>query len=910
MNPQSKHIYRFGGNVIEGNGSMREILGGKGAGLAEMSALGVPVPAGFTISTDVCRHYLEHGALPRGLNEELADAILWLEETSGRRFNDPANPLMVSVRSGAPISMPGMMDTILNVGLNRACVTGLAARSGSERFALDCLCRLMQMLGTVVLEVPKHDFDKAMKAARAAQGGDEGATLSVESLTSIAMAFEKIVEEATQQPFPSEPQLQVNMAVLAVFDSWQSDRARCYRALNDIPEEMGTAVTLQSMVFGNRGETSGTGVGFTRNPSTGEPTLFGEFLTNAQGEDIVAGVRTPWPISELAEIMPKLHEELREVVMRLERHYRDVQDFEFTFEEGKLFLLQTRSAKRSALAAVRNAVEMAEEGLISRREAIERVKPSSLNEILAPQLDLSAAPRELTRGLAASPGAAAGRIALSSEMAVKMVQDGSPVMLVTEETSAEDIHGMAVCSGFLTGRGGATSHAAVVARGMGKCCVTGAKEIAIDHASRTAVIGGESFKEGSWLTVDGSTGLVYAGRLPVSSAAGSNAYLNRLLALAAEESDCVVRANADTPEDARISRSLSAAGIGLCRTEHMFFSPERLVHMRSMILASNTEERTAALERLLPMQQADFEEIFRQMSPLAVTIRLLDPPLHEFLPSIEEIDAELLHARRDENWDAAIVWATMRERLKELTESNPMMGHRGCRLSLTYPEILEMQVRAVLQAACKVAGEGFDPKPEIMVPLVASEQEMRVLAAMIRKTAAELLEEVGQTPQYTLGTMIELPRAAVCAASIAKHVDFVSFGTNDLTQMTFGFSRDDARSYIDSYIEQGILAADPFLTIDQEGVGQLMQMAIKAVRAVNLRIKIGVCGEHAGDPESIRFFTRIGVDYVSCSPSRLPVAQLAVAQSNIANRSARLAQVSAALTNAQEEASQPIALAS
>ncbi len=890
MKNHTGHIYRFGGDVIEGSGSMRETLGGKGAGLAEMAALGVPVPAGFTIGTEVCRHYLEHGTLPCGLEEELARAISWLEETAGRRFNDPANPLMVSVRSGAPISMPGMMDTILNVGLNRTGVAGLAERSGSQRFALDCLCRLMQMFGTVVLKVPKHDFDKAMKAARAAQGGDEGidsgADLGTEALASLALEFEKIVEDATQQPFPSEPQLQVNMAVLAVFDSWQSDRARCYRALNDIPDEMGTAVTVQAMVFGNRGENSGTGVGFTRNPSTGEAVLFGEFLTNAQGEDIVAGVRTPRPISELAEATPQLHEELREVVMRLEKHYRDVQDFEFTFEEGRLFLLQTRSAKRSALAAVRNAVEMAEEGLISRREAIERIKPSSLNEILAPQLDLSAAPRELTRGLAASPGAATGQIALSSEMAVKMAQDGGPVMLVTEETSAEDIHGMAVCAGFLTGRGGATSHAAVVARGMGKCCVTGAREIAIDHGSRTAVIGRDTFTEGAWLTVDGGTGRVYAGRLPVKAATGSNAHLNQLLAWAVEASDCLVGANADTPEDARISRSLGAAGIGLCRTEHMFFSPERLVHMRAMILAADTAERTAALDRLLPMQQADFEEIFRQMSPLAVTIRLLDPPLHEFLPSIEEIDAELLHARRDENWDAAIVWATMRERLKELTESNPMMGHRGCRLSLTYPEILQMQVRAVLQAACKVAGEGFEPRPEIMVPLVASEQEMRVLAAMVRKTAAEVLEPYGHTVAYTLGTMIELPRAAVCAASIAKHVDFISFGTNDLTQMTFGFSRDDARSYIDSYLEQRILAADPFVTIDQEGVGQLMQMAIKAVRAVSARIKIGVCGEHAGDPESIGFFTRIGVDYVSCSPSRIPVAQLAVAQSTFANRSA------------------------
>ena len=741
----------------------------------------------------------------------------------------------------------------------------------------------MQMFGTVVLKVPKHDFERAIKSARIVQGGDQDALLSVESLTSLVRSFEEIVEDSTKQPFPSEPYLQVNMAILAVFDSWQSDRARCYRELNDISEDMGTAVTVQSMVFGNRGENSGTGVGFTRNPSTGEPTLFGEFLTNAQGEDIVAGVRTPRPISQLAETMPSLHAELSKVVMRLEKHYRDVQDFEFTFEEGRLFLLQTRSAKRSALAAVRNGVEMVHEGLISRREAIERVKPSGLNEILAPQLDLSAAPLELTRGLAASPGAATGRIALSSAMAVQMVEEGEPVMLVTEETSAEDIHGMAVCAGFLTGRGGATSHAAVVARGMGKSCVTGAKDITIDYDTRKAQIGGKTFDEGAWITLDGSTGYVYAGKLPVCAAVGSNVFLNQLLSWALEESSCQVRANADTPEDARIARSLRATGIGLCRTEHMFFSPERLIHMRSMILSATTAERIDALEHLLPMQQADFEEIFRQMSPLAVTIRLLDPPLHEFLPSIEEIDEKLLLAHREENWDEAIAWTTMRERSKELSESNPMMGHRGCRLSLTYPEILEMQVRAIFQAACKVTAEGFEAAPEIMVPLVASEQEMKVLAALIRKTATAVLSEWNQTLDYTIGTMIELPRAAVCAGPIAKHVNFVSFGTNDLTQMTFGFSRDDARNYIDSYLEQGILEVDPFVTIDQEGVGQLIQTAIRAVRAVNPKIKIGVCGEHAGDPESIQFFARIGVDYVSCSPSRLPVAQLAAAQSTFAN---------------------------
>ena len=876
-----KRLYRFGSNVLEGNlakPSPRELLGGKGAGLAEITSMGIAVPAGFTITTEVCRHYLRHGDLPEGMNEEIAVALAWLERAVGRRFDDPANPLLVSVRSGAPVSMPGMMDTVLNVGLNRRCVAGLAEKSGSQRFALDCLRRLIQMFGSVVLNVPKSDFDAALERVRLKHAASNDAALTPVALETLIGEFERIVAAHTGQPFPQDPHFQVAMAIDAVFDSWRSERAQCYRKLNGISDTMGTAVTVQAMVFGNRGENSGTGVGFTRNPSTGTRELFGEFLTNAQGEDVVAGIRTPRPLAELAQAMPAVYEELKSVTERLERHYSDVQDFEFTFEEGKLFLLQTRSAKRSALAAVQNAVDMAEEGLITRREAIERVNPSSIGEILSPQLDLSSDPLELTRGTAASPGAAAGRIALSAISAVSMAQSGEPVVLVTEETSADDIHGMAVSAGFLTARGGATSHAAVVARGMGKCCITGARNMHLDQKAQTVRIGEITFRAGDWITLEGNTGRVFAGKLPVRSASETNPALDTLLSWALDENTCLVRANADTPEDALAARTHHAAGIGLCRTEHMFFFDGRLTHVQKMILATTVEDRIAALERLLPMQREDFEELFRHMSPLPVTIRLLDPPLHEFLPSVEEIEGEIATARRDENWQASLDLDAMRDRIKALTETNPMMGHRGCRLSLTYPEILEMQVRAILQAAANVTEQGFSPAPEIMVPLVSSEQEMRVLAAMIHRTAGEVLAARGQEVRYKVGTMIELPRAALCAGQIARHVSFISFGTNDLTQMTYGFSRDDSRSYLDHYLEHGILQADPFVTIDQEGVGQLIRMAIERVRAVNPAIKIGVCGEHGGDPESIRFFASIGVDYVSCSPARLPVAQLATAQ--------------------------------
>ncbi len=867
-------VYRFGSGAVDGDGTMSALLGGKGAGLAEMTRMSVPVPPGFTITTAVCRQYMEAGTLTAEHRSEIVDGLQWLESQAGKRFGDPTDPLLVSVRSGAPVSMPGMMDTILNVGLNDTSVIGLATRSGSERFAFDSYKRLLQMFGSVVLGVPKAAFEQASHALSAESAND------AQVLRSEIEAFKVVIERHTGGAFPQEPAQQLTMAVEAVFRSWHSERARFYRGLNHISEAMGTAVTVQAMVFGNRGLDSGTGVGFTRNPSTGAPGVFGEYLANAQGEDIVAGIRTPTPIAELSGQMPEVYGELAGLVGRLEEHYKDTQDFEFTVESGKLFLLQTRSAKRSALAAVRIAVEMADAGLITREEAIHRVKPSSLVEVLSPQLDLSIGdPVALTTGLAASPGAAVGVVALSANRAVAMNAAGATVILVTQDTTAEDIHGMAASVGFLTARGGATSHAAVVARGMGKCCITGAKEISIDAAKGELYIGDVTLREGDWLSLEGSTGRVFAGQVPLRAASEDHPELDRLLEWALATKTCAVRANADTPADATAARAAGAVGIGLCRTEHMFFAADRLAHVRSMILANSVDERVKALEVLQPMQQRDFEEIFRTMSPLPVTIRLLDPPLHEFLPSISEVNADIATARDDENWEHALALETVRQRVESLTETNPMMGHRGCRLSLTYPEILEMQVRAILLAALTVSAEGFEPSPEIMVPLVACEEEMRKLAEMIHVTASNVFLERGKSVSYKVGTMIELPRAAVCAGPISKHVSFISFGTNDLTQMTYGFSRDDAYSYLDSYITQGILKADPFVTIDQEGVGALVRMAVESVRALNPLIKIGVCGEHGGDPDSIQFFKTLGLDYVSCSPSRLRIAQLAAAQS-------------------------------
>jgi len=720
-----------------------------------------------------------------------------------------------------------------------------------------------------------------MDSARNKENVGSDSELSEGALADTSELFNKAITRCSGRAFPEDAHEQLLLAINAVFKSWSNARARTYRRLNSISNELGTAVTVQAMVFGNAGCDSGTGVGFTRNPSTGSPEVFGEFLANAQGEDIVAGTRTPVPIAALASSMPEVYEELSAIVRRLERHYRDVQDFEFTVEKGRLFLLQTRSAKRSAIAAVRIAVDMVQEGLITKQEAVTRIEPSSILEILAPQLDLSdGSPEAIAVGIPASSGAAVGRIVLSSDEAVRIaaMPESDPVILVSQETTAEDIHGMAVAAGFLTARGGATSHAAVVARGMGKCCITGVKNLFVDEAAGVLRIGDTEYRVGDWISLDASTGRVFAGKLPMRSADNEHPELDAILQWAVDLNHLNVRANADTPEDARNARLAGASGIGLCRTEHMFFATERLPLVRAMILASDTDQRRVALSKLLPMQQADFEEIFREMSPLPVTVRLLDPPLHEFLPALDEINAEIGIAREGGKQEAIDRLELLLRRVRELTEVNPMMGHRGCRLSVSYPEILQMQVQAILQAALTVQGEGLCPRPEIMVPLVGSAEEIGWVRGKIDEVAARVFKDHAASVRYLVGTMIELPRAALCAGAIAEHVSFVSFGTNDLTQMTFGFSRDDASSFLGTYLEQGLLKSDPFMTIDQPGVGTLMQMAINQLRNVNPQIKVGVCGEHGGDPVSIDFFASLGVDYVSCSPARVPVAQLAVAQ--------------------------------
>jgi pyruvate,orthophosphate dikinase len=875
--PRSRYIYRFGQGQAEGDGSMGEELGGKGAALAEMTRLGLPVPPGFTISTSACRYYLEHGRIPDSLDAELESALGWLELEQAQRLGSETDPLLLSVRSGAPVSMPGMMDTILNVGVNDANVAGLAAKHENVEFALDSYRRLLQMFGTVVLQIPKQEFECAAEVA--SSGAKEAA------MRRTITSFQQVIERITGSTFPMDPRIQLRQAVEAVFQSWNNERARHYRRIHKTAENSGTAVTVQAMVFGNYGLNSGTGVGFTRNPSTGVNEMFAEFLPNAQGEDIVAGIRTPMPIAELERTMPEVYQKLEVVTRKLEAHYRDVQDFEFTVQSGQLFLLQTRSAKRSALARLRTAVEMADEDLISPTEALLRVSPTDIQDVLSQQLDLSSPGLlPIAKGLAASPGSAVGQLALTAARAVEMAgkQKQSPVILVRQETTADDIQGMDAAVGFLTAHGGATSHAAVVARGMGKCCITGAGGIVADETAGVLTIGGHTLSEGDWLSLDGSTGRVFLGQLPVrASQAFDNPYLAKLLSWARECSVTGVRANADTPQDAERARDAGAVGIGLCRTEHMFFAKDRLSQVRSMILASTLADRERALASLLPMQQADFEELFRAMAGLPVTIRLIDPPLHEFLPNELTARDELDRARMHDPQSVPRLQEIL-ARVQQLSESNPMMGLRGCRLGIIHPEILVMQVKAILQAALRVKAEGIVVLPEIMVPLIACVEEVRHLRKLIEHTAADVFHHEGRRIAYRIGTMIELPRAAVCAGEIAREVDFISFGTNDLTQMTFGFSRDDSHKYLDAYLELGILKQNPFLTIDREGVGSLLQMAICKATTANPKIKLGVCGEHGGDPASIAFFEEIGIDYVSCSPARLPIAQLSAAHTSLA----------------------------
>jgi pyruvate, orthophosphate dikinase len=891
-----KRVFFFGNGAAEGAGLGKERLGGKGAGLAEMTALGIPVPPGFTIETGVCADYTRDGKVD-GLEKEVEEMLERLEKAAGRRFGDPRNPLLVSVRSGARSSMPGMMDTILNLGLTSKTIGGLAAVSG-ERFAFDCRRRFLQMYGDVVLGVSKEEFEEVLSAKRQARGVASDAELTAEDLSDIVRRHEAIIRKHTGKDFPDEPREQLWGAVGAVFRSWNNERAKTYRRLHHIPSDWGTAVNVQTMVFGNRGETSATGVAFTRDPATGEKRFFGEFLPNAQGEDVVAGIRTPRPLNadgsgrSLQETMPQAHQELLRVRDLLEKRFRDMQDIEFTIEEGKLYLLQTRNGKRTGFAAVRVATEMVDEGLISEKEAVSRVEPEQLVQLLAPifpsqekQAAVSAG-RLLGKGLPAGPGAACGRVAFTAKRAVEMAGKGDPVVLVRVETSPEDIAGMSVSAGILTTRGGATSHAAVVARGMGKTCVVGAGEITVDYGKGELRAKGRSEKEGDWISIDGTSGEVISGKLPTRPSEVLQVFVeettrkedsrvaqsfSRLLSWADRERRLGVRANADTPTDARVARVFGAEGIGLCRTEHMFFEESRILAVREMILAESVDGRRAALAKILPMQRDDFRGIFREMGERPVTIRLLDPPLHEFLPNEEAALAKTAA-------ELKVSPQKLKERVDALHEANPMLGHRGCRLGLTHPEIYETQVRAIFEAAATAIREGEKPNPEIMIPLVGTKIEFDRLKVLVDETAKTVAAERGVSVPYKVGTMIEIPRAALRADEIAEKADFFSFGTNDLTQMTFGYSRDDAASFLPAYIESGILPEDPFASLDQAGVGELVAIATERGRRTNPKLKVGVCGEHGGDPRSIEFFHKTGLDYVSCSPFRVAVARLAAAQ--------------------------------
>ncbi|MBI3983618.1 MAG: pyruvate, phosphate dikinase [Gemmatimonadetes bacterium] len=871
-------VYSFADGKADGRADMKEILGGKGANLAEMTNLGIPVPPGFTISARLCVTYLRQGELPGTLRTEVERAVERLEQTTGRRFGDPTVPLLVSVRSGAKFSMPGMMDTILNLGLNDESAAGLAQATGNSRFAYDSYRRLIQMYGDVVFGIKAADggedpFDAALAALKEARGAARDVDLAAEDLRGLVETYKDVVVRATGKPFPQDPWDQLWGAVHAVFKSWQTKRAVDYRRVNGIPDDLGTAVNVVVMVYGNMGEDCATGVAFTRNPSTGELGLYGEFLVNAQGEDVVAGTRDPEPLAELKQHLPAAYAELERVCGVLERHFRDMQDVEFTVERGQLYMLQTRTGKRTAQAAVRIAVDMADGGLIDRREALRRIEPDHINHLLHPTLDPDCEVDLLTTGLPASPGAAVGTVVLDADKAEAMGRAGEKVILVRRETSPDDFHGMVAAQAILTARGGMTSHAAVVARGMGKCCVAGAKDILVDEAERALHVNGRTVREGEWLTLDGSTGRVILGKVPLVPPGLSDEFA-RLMSWADEVRMLRVRTNADTPEDAERARKFGAEGIGLCRTEHMFFEGDRIDAVREMILATDLEGRRRALLKLLPMQRQDFVEIFRTMDGLPVTIRLLDPPLHEFLPRRDEEIRELAET-------LGVTEERLRHTVDVLTEANPMLGHRGCRLGITFPEITEMQAQAIFEAACQAAAEGVEVVPEVMVPLVAHVEELRRQTALVRATAERVFAERKRRVEYLVGTMIELPRAAVTADQIAEVAEFFSFGTNDLTQTTFGLSRDDAGRFLPQYLESGVLEADPFQTLDQEGVGKLMELAVHIGRKASPRLKIGICGEHGGDPKSVHFCHRTGMNYVSCSPFRVPIARLAAAHAAI-----------------------------
>jgi pyruvate,orthophosphate dikinase len=866
-----KYVYFFG----EGKREMKKLLGGKGADLSEMTNMGLPVPYGFTITTEVCNLFYDLGkSYPESLEEQIEENLKKLEEKMGMVFGDEKNPLLVSVRSGAAISMPGMMDTVLNLGLNDKTIIALMEKTKNERFGWDSYRRFIQMFGSVVMDVEHDKFEEALQSKKDKKNIKFDTELTAEDLKELVEDYKKIIKEAKGKNFPQDPREQLKMAVDAVFDSWNNKRAVSYRNLHDIPHNIGTAVNVQAMVFGNMGQDSGTGVAFTRNPATGEDKFYGEYLMNAQGEDVVAGIRTPKHISELKEEMPEIYKQLIDIRKKLEEHYKDMQDVEFTIQEGKLYMLQTRTGKRTAAAALQVAVDMVDQGYIDKKTAVTRVEPQMLDQLLHKQLDKKAKKNAelLTKGLPASPGAALGKVVFDADTAVEKAKSEN-VVLVRTETSPEDIQGMAVAQGILTARGGMTSHAAVVARGMGKCCVAGAEDIKVFEDKQYFEVNGSKVNKGDWVTLDGSTGEVFKGKIPVvDPEIGKN--FKKFMSWVNNYKKIGVRANADTPDDSKVALNFGAEGIGLCRTEHMFFEADRIKAVRKMIVAKSKEEREKALAKLLPIQKKDFMEIFKVMNDLPVTIRLLDPPLHEFLPNededIKEIAGEL-----------GLKFDELKATVNSLHEMNPMLGHRGCRLSITYPEILEMQVRAIFEATVELTKEGYIVKPEVMIPLVGDVREVKVLKDQIIKIADGMMKKENLKFDYKVGTMIEIPRACVTADEIATEAEFFSFGTNDLTQMAFGFSRDDFGKFLPDYIEKGVLEKDPFATIDRDGVGQLIKMGVEKGRKARKNLKIGICGEHGGDPSSVEFCHMVGMDYVSCSPYRVPVARLAAAHAAI-----------------------------